>query len=115
MGQPLGVAIIGGGSSDRVRKARGLGRQVWPSLKSLSTQLLEAAAARHTLRSPSLRHGRGLEADTPAILRMDLADILAEAVAAGGGEAGSTGGTRRATRPRRRWRRPIRQPYLRAP
>ena len=39
MGQPLGVAIIGGGTSDLVRKARGLGRQVWPSLKSFSTQL----------------------------------------------------------------------------
>ena len=91
MGQPLGVAIIGGGSSDLVRKARGLGRQVWPSLKSLSTQLLEAAAARRPLRSPSLRHGRGLEADTAAILRTDLADILVEAVAAGGGEAGVDG------------------------
>ena len=42
-------------------------------------------------RSPSLRHGGGLEADTPAILRIDLADILAEAVAAGGGEAGVDG------------------------
>ena len=42
-------------------------------------------------RSPSLRHGRGLEADTPAILRTDLADILVEAVAAGGGEAGVDG------------------------
>ena len=63
------------------------------SLKSLATLLLDAAAAHHTLRSPSLRHGRGLEADTPAILRTDLADILAEAVAAGGGggEAGVDG------------------------
>ena len=32
-----------------------------------------------------------MEADTPAILRMDLSDILAEAVAAGGGEAGVDG------------------------
>ena len=32
-----------------------------------------------------------MEADTPAILRTDLADILAEAVAAGGGEAGVEG------------------------
>ena len=32
-----------------------------------------------------------MEADTPAILRTDLADILAEAVAAGGGEAGADG------------------------
>ena len=51
----------------------------------------EAAAAHRTLRSPSLRHGRGLEAGTPEILRIDLADILAEAVAAGGGEAGVDG------------------------
>ena len=72
-------------------KASGLGRRFWPSLKSFSTLLLEAAAARHALRSPSLRHGRGLEADTPAILRKDLADILVEAVAAGGGEAGVDG------------------------
>ena len=32
-----------------------------------------------------------MAADTPAILRTDLADILAEAVAAGGGEAGVDG------------------------
>ena len=32
-----------------------------------------------------------MEADTPEILRIDLADILAEAVAAGGGEAGVNG------------------------
>ena len=42
-------------------------------------------------RSPSLGHGRGLEANTPVILRIDLADILAEAVEAGGGEAGVDG------------------------
>ena len=91
MGQPLGVAIIGAGSSDLVRKVGGVSRRFWPSLKSLSTQLLDAAAAHRTLHSPSLRHGRGLEADTPAILRTDLADILAEAVAAGGGEAVADG------------------------
>ena len=72
-------------------KVRGLCRRFWPSLKSFSTLLLEAAAARPPSRSPSLRHGRGLAADTPAILRTDLADILAEAVAAGGGEAGADG------------------------
>ena len=32
-----------------------------------------------------------MEADAPAILRMNLADILAEAVAAGGGKAGVDG------------------------
>ena len=48
-------------------------------------------ACRTPLRSPCLRHGGGLEADSPAILRTDLANILAEIVAAGGGKAGVGG------------------------
>ena len=72
------------------RKARGLGRQVG-RLSSLFPLYFFSRRPPRTRRSPSLRHGRGLEADSPAILRMDLADILAEAVAAGGGEAGVDG------------------------